>query len=133
MHDARAAHAGSLTVHHLALGAWDVERVAAFYASVFQLPELRRHHTPEGALRAVWLGLGEGVLMIEHAESTRAPVNGVGAGLFLLAFAVPVEARTAWEEKLEAAGAIIESRTSHTSYARDPEGNRVAVSSYPLA
>ena len=30
------------------------------------------------------------------------------------------------------AGITIEARTGYTSYLRDPEGNRVALSNYPL-
>ena len=45
-------------LHHLALGARDVERVASFYLDLFGLPELARHHDAAGELRSVWLGLG---------------------------------------------------------------------------
>jgi glyoxylase I family protein len=41
---------------------------------------------------------------------------------------VPVAAHKQWEARLESHGASIESRTQYTSYARDPEGNRVAIS-----
>lgn len=118
-------------LHHLALGARDVERVAEFYRQVFGLPELARHHTGSGALRSIWLACGETLLMVEHTEQPARPVQGVGAGPFLLAFSVMPGERAELERELERRGAPVEQRTDHSSYARDPEGNRVAISHYP--
>ena len=126
-------------LHHIALGARDVARVAAFYRDTFGLPERARHHYAigerfAGTLRAIWLGLGgESVLMIEHSEAPLRRVEGVGAGPFLLALHVDEDEREDLEARLEDAGAPIEARTTFSSYARDPEGNRVAISHYPLA
>ncbi len=119
-------------LHHVALGARDVEAVAAFYRELFGLPELARHHDAEGALRSIWLGVGGPVLMIERTGDPIRHVDGVGAGPFLLAFAAAPHERVALEAALASRGSAIESRSEHTSYARDPEGNRVALSSYPL-
>lgn len=120
-------------LHHVALGARDVSVVAAFYRDVVGLPELTRHFSDDGSLRSVWLALGGGaVLMVERTSDEPRAVTGVGAGPFLLAFRIVAEERARWEERLERAGAPIESRTEKTSYARDPEGNRVAVSFYSL-
>ncbi len=116
------------SLHHVALGARDVETVAAFYRDVFGLPEITRHRAGDGSLRSIWLDLGNAILMIERTQAPPRRVEGVGAGAFLLAFRVTRETRAALERALGA----IESRTEHTSYARDPEGNRVAISSYPL-
>jgi catechol 2,3-dioxygenase-like lactoylglutathione lyase family enzyme len=125
-----------MKLHHLALGARDVSMVAAWYARVFELPEIARHHYDDGELRSVWLDLRGTVLMVEHTEEAirtdAGRVDGVGAGPFLLAFEIDASERGAFEERLEAEGATIEDRTSYTSYTRDPEGNRVAVSCYPV-
>jgi glyoxylase I family protein len=118
-----------MPLHHLALGARDVAGVAAFYRDVFGLPELARHHHQDGRLRSVWLDLGGPILMVEHTENA-APASG---GLFLAAFAIAPAERPALEARLAAAGAPIESKSAFSSYARDPEGNRVAVSHYPLS
>ncbi len=120
-------------LHHVALGAHDVEALAAFYRQAFDLLEVARHDDARGGLRSVWLGLGRDVvLMIERTAESRAPVHGVGAGPFLLAFSVPASELPNRERVLEALGAAIESRSEFSSYARDPEGNRVAVSTYPV-
>lgn len=119
-------------LHHVALGARDVERVATFYRDLLGLPEVVRHHQPDGTLRSVWLDLGGPVLMIERTEEPPRPVAGVGAGLFLLALARTPEECEVCELALAAAGIRVESRTAHTRYFRDPEGNRVAVSAHPL-
>jgi len=60
-------------------------------------------------------------------------VDGVGAGPFLIALAVPAEQRGHFEARLHDAGSVVEARSEFTSYARDPDGNRVALSSYPLS
>ncbi|HEY4104421.1 MAG TPA: VOC family protein [Polyangiaceae bacterium] len=119
-------------LHHLALGTRDVSTLARFYCDALELCELVRHAFPDGALRSIWLALGDSVLMIEHTEDSPPHVTGIGAGFFLLAFAVTPDDRMRLEAKLEAQGSSIESRTEWTSYARDPDGNRIALSAYPL-
>jgi glyoxylase I family protein len=118
-------------LHHVALGARDVERVAGFYRDVFGLPELARHADASGELRSIWLGAAGTIVMVEKTEQTERRAEGVGAGPFLLAFSVSVEERAALEHALEAAGAAIEARSAFSSYARDPEGNRIAISHHP--
>ncbi len=70
--------------------------------------------------------------MIESTKEAPRVVHGVGAGPFLIALAVAAEERAAFEARLCSAGCVIESRTEWTSYTRDPDGNRVALSAYPL-
>lgn len=118
----------SATLHHLAIGADDVESLAAFYRDTLGLGEVSRHHYSDGALRSIWLGLGAGcVLMVEPYEQDRPSVTHHSRGLFLLALKMPVARRAEIEAALE-----VEQRTEHTSYFRDPEGNRFAISDYPL-
>jgi glyoxylase I family protein len=118
-------------LHHIALGARDVEGVARFYAEIFELDEVARHKDEAGELRSIWLDLGGPILMVERTHQGARAVQGIGAGPFLLAFSVVPAERGAVEERLRARGAAIEERSAFTSYARDPEGNRVAVSHYP--
>lgn len=120
-------------LHHVALGARDVDRVATFYRDLLGLPEVARHRREGGGLRSVWLDLGGAVLMIERTEEPTRRVEGVGSGPFLLALAADPARRDALELALAEAGHPVESHTAHTIYFRDPEGNRVAASSYPLA
>lgn len=118
-------------LHHIALGARNVEQVATFYADAFALPERARHHYEDGRLRSIWLDMGESILMVEHTDDPEHLVEGVGAGPFLLAFSVAdADERGELERLLARLGAEVESHTDYTSYFRDPEGNRVAVSHY---
>jgi glyoxylase I family protein len=119
-------------LHHLALGVRDLVEVAGFYCRVLGLPEVGRQLDERGELRSVWLGLGASVLMLERTLEEPRRTSGVAAGPFLIAFQVAASERMALERKLEAAGSSIEARTEHSSYARDPEGNRIAISHYPL-
>lgn len=121
-----------VSLHHIALGARDLELVAAFYRDRLGLREIGRHRGSGGQVRSIWLDLGGPILMIELAGESPRRVRGVGAGPFLLAFAKPPSERDALETALAEAGFPVELRTEHTSYLRDPEGNRVAISSYPL-
>jgi catechol-2,3-dioxygenase len=116
-------------LHHVALGARDVERVAIFYRDQFALPEIARHRTSAGELRSIWLAVGATILMIEHTTEPARTCH-IGAGPFLLAFAVAEADRASLELRLAASGSPIESRTAYSSYVRDPEGNRVAISHY---
>jgi len=119
-------------LHHLALGTRDVAQLSRFYTDVLQLREVTRHLHADGSLRSVWLDLGGPLLMIEPTAEPTRTVIGVGAGLFLIALSVSEEKRAAFETRLELAGSRIESRSEFTSYARDPDGNRIAISTYPL-
>ncbi len=119
-------------LHHLALGTRDVARLARFYCDVLELREVTRHLHADGSLRSVWLDLGGPVLMIEATEDNPRHVVGVGAGPFLIALGVRGEECAAFEERLSEAGCAVESRTEWTMYARDPDGNRIALSAYPL-
>ena len=119
-------------LHHLALGTQDVARLARFYRDVLELRELKRHLHADGTLRSVWLDLGGPILMLEPTEEAPRSVMGVGAGPFLIALSVESALRPAFEARLLEVGCGIESRTQWTSYARDPDGNRIALSSFPV-
>lgn len=119
-------------LHHLAIGTADVERLAAFYREVFGLEERARFLDDSGGLRSVWLGVSGGVLMFERTHEPTRRVTERAAGPFLIAFEVREDERADLERVLARAGAGIEGRTEFTSYARDPDGNRVAISHYPL-
>lgn len=121
-------------LHHVALGARDVARVAAFYVDFLGLVEQTRHFYPDGQLRSIWLDMCATVLMVEHTEWTTTPAPaGVRPGFFLLAFQVDgPQARRELEARLVAAGHPIEAQTAFTTYFRDPEGNRVALSHYAI-
>ena len=121
-----------IALHHLALGTRRVELLARFYCDVLELREVQRHLHADGSLRSVWLDLGGALLMIELSAEPPRHVEGVGAGPFLIALAVSREEQPRFEQKLARAGMSIESRTDWSVYARDPDGNRVALSAYPL-
>jgi glyoxylase I family protein len=127
----REASAVSM-LHHLALGTRDVAALARFYIDVLQLREVTRHLHPDGSLRSVWLDLGGSLLMIEPTNEPPRVVVGVGAGPFLIAVAGSADERARFEARIQGSGAAIESRSEFTSYARDPDGNRIALSEYPL-
>lgn len=118
-------------LHHVALGTPDVERLATFYREVFSLTERARHFDAERRLRSIWLDLEPSLLMIERTDEPLRRVAHIGAGPFLLAFTIDPAERRAVERALERAGVVIESRTEFSSYARDPDGNRIAISHYP--
>lgn len=119
-------------MHHAALGARDVRRLADFYAAAFELREEQEQSSPDGSLRSVWLRSGDVVLMIEATQEPPRSVQGVGAGPFLLAFPMSLDLRSASEARVIRAGGVLEGRSELSSYFRDPEGNRCALSSYPL-
>lgn len=120
--------------HHVAIQARDVERVTAFYRDLLGLPELTRHHRPDGSLRSIWVGVpGGGFLAIEAAsgEPEQAPFRHERPGYLLLAFRIPRASRSVVVEEFLRAGVSLEHETRWTVYVRDPEGNRVALSHHP--
>jgi catechol 2,3-dioxygenase-like lactoylglutathione lyase family enzyme len=129
-------------VHHLAIQVHDLPRCERFYREVLGLPLLRRWPREGGGDRAVWLGLGDGAfLALERLEpgpgatpdaTPRPPPWRDGRpGYHLLALAIGVGERTAWEARLAAAGVPVVHRTRWTSYVLDPEGNRLGLSHHP--
>lgn len=134
MTSALGGAAGAPSLHHVALGTRGVAELARFYCRLLGVSELRQKRDPAGALRAIWLDLAGVILMLERAEpaAERAPVHGVGLGPFLLAFRADQQGRRAFEARAAELGAAVESRTDFTSYFRDPDGNRIAVSEYEL-
>ena len=122
-------------LHHVALGARDVDAVAAFWRDVVGLPELETHtEDGGGATRSIWLDLGHGaILMIERTHRELDPLPGpvVGVGPFLIALRASPERRRALSARLAEAGYPLEDQTRYTSYHRDPEGNRLALSHFP--
>ena len=122
-------------LHHLALGARDVANLAAFYRDQLGLVEVGRFDEPDGGgLRSVWLALGGGaVLMIEKTEQAARPeVDGREAGLFLLAVACDAGRLESLASALRELGVEQVAESQFSRYFRDPEGNRFALSCYPL-
>lgn len=115
-----------MPLHHVALRCAHPAEVSRFYREALGLPLLRI--TEQGSH---WLDLGGGaVLMIEPRAEGEPAVPAGSMDFFAVATDAP--GLTAFEKRCEALGVTIEHRTAHTRYARDPEGRRAGVSSYPF-
>lgn len=112
-------------MHHLALRVADPERSARFYGELLGLRELSRHAGADGSTRAVWLALGDAVLMLERSLLPPGPSDG-SAHVLVLA----VEELRAWEARLAAAGVAVVERTAFTVYLHDPDGHRLGLSTF---
>ncbi len=100
----------------------DVEGLARFYGALLGLPVVRR----DAERGSVWVDAGGTRIMIERMGSGEP---GVPAGtLELVAFAV--DDKEAWRRRLAGAAIPIEGETPYTLYFRDPDGRRVAVSTF---
>jgi catechol 2,3-dioxygenase-like lactoylglutathione lyase family enzyme len=114
-----------LRLHHVALRARDVEETVAFYRSVLGLREVRAERP-----RSVWLGLGDGsVIMVEARSADEPPVPS--GSRELVAFRIGA-VRKAEIRAIAVARGCLDGETEHTVYLRDPDGRRVGVSTYPL-
>jgi catechol 2,3-dioxygenase-like lactoylglutathione lyase family enzyme len=109
-------------LHHLALRVVDPEIAARFYSGVLGLSEARRK-VVDGTVMAVWLRLGDAMLMLERELRGKGAATGSG---HLVALAV--DDLVTWETRLARMGIAIEDRTEHTLYVRDPDGHRVGLS-----
>lgn len=127
-----------LGVHHVAVKVRDVRRMATFYREVLGLEELDRHQDERG-LRSIWLRCGQAIVMVERSEAWAAGEAGVAEpdpldppGLHLLALTIAPDARSAWAHRLAEQGHPVTEETDFTMYVRDPEGNRVGLSTWPV-
>ncbi len=112
-------------VHHLALRVRELEAMQAFYTTWFGLTIVRDLRP-----RALWLGRGPGpVLMLERRNEAEPAIDA--QSLELVAFGIDAEHRSELRARLLALH-MLEAETAHTLYFRDPEGRRVAVSSFPF-
>ena len=111
-------------IHHIALRVKDCALSARFYEQAFGLREIRRVDSGEG-LRAVWLGAGETVLMLEH--SLKGGGSPEGSGHVLIFETADLAAA---EERFKALGVEVTDRTASTLYVRDPDGHRAGVSTF---
>lgn len=122
----------SLSVHHLAVVVRDLARAEAFYAGVLGLPVARRWTDDAGAPRSVWLDLGGGAfLAVERAEAAGPTRADEAPGWHCVALGIAPSEREAWRRRLAAGGVVVERESAYTMYARDPDGNLVALSHYP--
>lgn len=120
-------------VHHWAVQVHDLPRAERFYSDVLRLPVLRRwpNATGEGE-RSVWLDAGGGTFVaLERATATG---DGMGAtGAPLVALHIGAGQREAWRSHLAAHGCSVYKVSPYTLYVRDPEGNAVGLSHWPVA
>lgn len=114
-------------VHHIALRVKDCARSARFYEQAFGLRVIRRVQGGD-ALRAVWLGAGDTVLMLELSLRGEGPVEGSGHVLIF-----PTADLAVAEERFKALGIEVTDRTASTLYVSDPDGHRAGVSTFPFA
>lgn len=114
-------------LHHLALRVADPELSARFYAEVFGLPSLKTHQDSDGTVYAVWLGLGDSILMLERSLRPRGPEVGSAHVLVLVADDLVSAA-----QRLAEAGVEIADRSEYTLYFLDPDGHRLGLSAYRI-
>ncbi|HLK36973.1 MAG TPA: VOC family protein [Polyangiaceae bacterium] len=112
-------------VHHIAFRSGDVARLERFYGETLGLRVLRR----DDARGSVWLDAGGTLVMLEKAGAGEPPVPP--GSLDLVAFAA--DDKEVWRARLQKAAVRVEAETDHTLYFRDPDGRRVAVSTYVRA
>jgi glyoxylase I family protein len=125
----------ALGLHHIAIQAQDIERLARFYREAFGLAEMKRWFEPDGTLRSIWLACGEGFLAIERAAAGAKPSelpfrHGV-PGLHLFALRIRMDDRERIEKRLAELRVSVEHRTRWSLFVRDAEGNRIGLTHYP--
>jgi glyoxylase I family protein len=122
-----------LGVHHLAVVVRDLDRAEAFYAGVLGLPVERRWADEAGAPRSVWLALGGGAfLAVERGVHDVARATPDPPGWHCVALGIAASEREGYRAHLASAGFPVERESPFTLYVRDPEGNLVGLSHYPV-
>jgi len=127
-------------VHHLAIQVRDLAATERFYCDTLGLRVLHRWPAADGAgERSIWVDTGDGAFLALEvtAAAPRAPDGDTGAppypaGLHLVALRIGAGEREAWKERFARAGVVVYHQTAFTIYVRDPEGNRIGLSHYPV-
>lgn len=123
---------GGRLIHHIAIGTENPEELARFYRAIFGYEVI----LPPGEDRgSVWLRTGSGtILMFEkaHRIDERDPeaFHIKQCGYHLIAFQIEKSETDEWLQKLKNLEISVEERSQYSIYFRDPEGNRIALSSY---
>jgi len=127
----------AMTLNHLAVKTHNVEGLAKFYTDILDLKETRRHNDEHG-LRSIWLKIGTSILMVERSRSTitqdgkkLTPFSDDPPGYHLIAFTIDEDEKNLWRQRLSSEKIRIENESEYTIYFRDPEGNRIGLSSFP--
>ena len=112
-------------IHHLALRTRKRRAVVRFYRDILGLPLI------EETARSTWLDAAGAIVMIERRApgEPEVPRNS----LELVAFAVTAAEHAALRARLLRHRVAIEASTEFTSYFRDPDGRRVALSHFRRA
>ena len=123
-------------LHHLAIRVRDLAAAERFYGGLLGLAVVKRWPAASGpGERSLWVDSGDGAfLALEITGATHADVgaDADADGLHLAALRIDVADRAAWKERFAAAGVAVYHETRFTIYVRDPEGNRIGLSHYPV-
>jgi catechol 2,3-dioxygenase-like lactoylglutathione lyase family enzyme len=106
-------------IHHVAFRTTNLPRLQRYYVEELGFAVIAR----DAARGSVWLDASGAVLMLEHAEAGEPAIPA--GSRELLAFSV--DDKETWRGRV-----TVEAETPHTLYFRDPDGRRLAISSYPF-
>jgi glyoxylase I family protein len=124
----------ALAVHHLAVLTHDLVRAEEFYAGVLGLDVDRRWQDEGGSPRSVWLRLGGDAFLAVELANASAPTRPSGdpPGWHCVALAIELAEREPFRARLERAGIAVVRETAFTLYVRDPDGNLIGLSHFPV-
>ena len=122
----------TLAIHHLAVMVRDLERAERFYVGVLGLPVTQRWTDDQGLPRSIWVELSAGAfLAIEKATASGARTDD-DPGWHCVTLGISSLEREPWRTRLEAAGHPVVRASDFTLYVRDPEGNLIGLSHWPV-
>lgn len=116
-----------MRLHHVAIQVLDLEIARAFYVDVLGLALVRTQQ------HALWVQAGDAIVMLEQCAGVvdDGPWGAARPGPFCVAFAVGVDERARLQQRLGAAGVVVDHESRFTTYVRDPFGARLGFSHYP--
>lgn len=118
-----------MRIHHLALRTRQLASLARFYRGVLGLRVVRTSRTA-GRVRSIWMQAGPSILMLERAAPSEPRIPR--GTLELIAFAVTSREHEKLRSLLTRKGIRLDGPpTPFTTYFRDPDGRRIAVSHFP--
>jgi len=121
-------------IDHIALAVRDVERLAKWYVDVLGFE--RRY---EGMWNGIPVFIGKGhtaiALFPSREDKLQTPIRSDRSGMLHLAFGADARNFAAAQDELNQRGIKFEFQDheiSHSIYFRDPDGNRLEITTYDL-
>lgn len=129
-----------MNINHIVIVSNDPASLSAFYVALFEFEIIiDSNNHPESS---VWLLLNQNILLMIEKQNTISQIDIKthanikqefaikNPGFFLFSLSIKESDRELWKKKINALNVDVELESEFSIYFRDPENNRIALSSF---